>query len=67
MFVSRCESDKDTRQRGFKYNTTLEKNKLFVKGEMLSLLSVCKLCLLCISLLALVISALSFSMNCVNA
>ncbi|PNF41960.1 Squamous cell carcinoma antigen recognized by T-cells 3 [Cryptotermes secundus] len=32
MFVSRCNADKHMRESGFKYNTTLEKNKLFVKG-----------------------------------
>jgi hypothetical protein len=36
VFISRCDSDKDTRQPGFRYSTILEKNKLFVKGEMLS-------------------------------
>jgi hypothetical protein len=38
MFISKCDADKCTRQPGFKYNTTLEKNKLFVKGEMLNFL-----------------------------
>lgn len=38
MFISRCNADKHMRQSGFKYNTTLEKNKLFVKGEMFSFL-----------------------------
>lgn len=32
MFISRCDPDKLSRQSGFKYSTTLEKNKLFVKG-----------------------------------
>lgn len=32
MFVSRCDPDKGTRNSGFKYRSTLEKNKLFVKG-----------------------------------
>lgn len=32
MFVSRCDPNKSTRGSGFKYNSTLEKNKLFVKG-----------------------------------
>lgn len=32
MFVSRCDPNKSTRNSGFKYNSTLEKNKLFVKG-----------------------------------
>ncbi|XP_017875823.1 squamous cell carcinoma antigen recognized by T-cells 3-like isoform X2 [Ceratina calcarata] len=32
MFVSRCDPDKTTRGTGFKYSSTLEKNKLFVKG-----------------------------------
>jgi hypothetical protein len=41
MFISRCDSDKRTRQCGFKYSTTLEKSKLFVKGEMLSFLCMC--------------------------
>jgi hypothetical protein len=45
MFISRCDSDKHTRQSGFKYSTTLEKNKLFVKGEKCSLFSVNDLCL----------------------
>jgi hypothetical protein len=41
MFISRCDADRRTRQSGFKYNTTLEKNKLFVKGETLSFLCMC--------------------------
>ncbi|XP_043684557.1 squamous cell carcinoma antigen recognized by T-cells 3-like [Vespula pensylvanica] len=32
MFVSKCDPNKSTRISGFKYNSTLEKNKLFVKG-----------------------------------
>ncbi|XP_015185897.1 PREDICTED: squamous cell carcinoma antigen recognized by T-cells 3 [Polistes dominula] len=32
MFISRCDPNKSTRASGFKYNSTLEKNKLFVKG-----------------------------------
>lgn len=32
MFVSRCDSDKDTRQKQFKFSQGLENNKLFVKG-----------------------------------
>ncbi|XP_014473485.1 PREDICTED: squamous cell carcinoma antigen recognized by T-cells 3-like [Dinoponera quadriceps] len=32
MFVSRCNPNKTTRSSGFKYSSTLEKNKLFVKG-----------------------------------
>ncbi|XP_020299615.1 squamous cell carcinoma antigen recognized by T-cells 3-like [Pseudomyrmex gracilis] len=32
MFVSRCDPNKSTRSSGFKYSSTLEKNKLFVKG-----------------------------------
>jgi hypothetical protein len=36
MFISRCDADKCTRQPGFKYSTTLEKKKLFVKGEILN-------------------------------
>nr|XP_033338957.1 squamous cell carcinoma antigen recognized by T-cells 3-like [Megalopta genalis] len=32
MFVSRCDPNKTTRMPGFKYSSTLEKNKLFVKG-----------------------------------
>nr|XP_012233756.1 PREDICTED: squamous cell carcinoma antigen recognized by T-cells 3-like [Linepithema humile] len=32
MFISRCDPNKSTRSSGFKYNSTLEKNKLFVKG-----------------------------------
>ena len=38
MFISRCDPDKLSRQPGFKYRTTLEKNKLFVKGEMVNLI-----------------------------
>jgi hypothetical protein len=38
MFISRCEPDKLSRQSGFKYSTRLEKNKLFVKGEMVNLI-----------------------------
>jgi len=37
VFVSKCDPDKTTRQKQFKYNTTLEKNKLFVKGLPFSL------------------------------
>ncbi|KAJ4445263.1 hypothetical protein ANN_07064 [Periplaneta americana] len=37
MFISKCDSDKHTRQSGFKYSSTLEKNKLFVKGLPLSM------------------------------
>jgi squamous cell carcinoma antigen recognized by T-cells 3 len=32
VFISRCERDKQNRESGFKYSTTLEPNKLFVKG-----------------------------------
>ncbi|KAI4487937.1 hypothetical protein M0802_011699 [Mischocyttarus mexicanus] len=32
MFVSKCDPNKSTRSSGFKYNSMLEKNKLFVKG-----------------------------------
>ncbi|XP_049766694.1 squamous cell carcinoma antigen recognized by T-cells 3 [Schistocerca cancellata] len=32
VFVSKCDPDKHTRKPVFKYNTGLEKNKLFVKG-----------------------------------
>ncbi|XP_047369403.1 squamous cell carcinoma antigen recognized by T-cells 3-like [Vespa velutina] len=32
MFVSKCDPNKSTRSSGFKYNSILEKNKLFVKG-----------------------------------
>lgn len=32
VFISRCERDKTSRQPGFKYSTTLETNKVFVKG-----------------------------------
>ena len=32
MFVSRCDPNKTTRTSVFKYNCSLEKNKLFVKG-----------------------------------
>jgi len=32
MFVSRYDANKNTRNSGFKYSSTLEKNKLFVKG-----------------------------------
>lgn len=32
MFISRCDPNKSTRSSGFKYSSTLEKNKLFVKG-----------------------------------
>lgn len=41
MFVSRCNADKHARESGFKYGTTLEKNKLFVKGEMFSMYELC--------------------------
>lgn len=34
MFVSKCDSNKSSRDSAFKYNSTLEKNKLFVKGNM---------------------------------
>jgi hypothetical protein len=33
MFVSKCDPDKQTRQRVFKYNLGMEKNKLFIKGK----------------------------------
>lgn len=36
-FVSKCDPDKSTRQKQFKYPTKLEKNKLFVKGLPFSL------------------------------
>ncbi|PSN43747.1 hypothetical protein C0J52_06406 [Blattella germanica] len=36
MFVSKCDTDKHTRKPGFKYSTSLEKNKLFIKGLPLS-------------------------------
>jgi len=32
VFISRCERDKSHREPGFKYSTTLEPKKLFVKG-----------------------------------
>ncbi|XP_008547895.1 squamous cell carcinoma antigen recognized by T-cells 3 [Microplitis demolitor] len=32
MFISRCDPDKTTRGTAFKYQCSLEKNKLFVKG-----------------------------------
>lgn len=32
MFISRCDPNKDTRDSGFKFNSTLEKKKLFVRG-----------------------------------
>lgn len=32
MFISRCDPNKSTRSSGFKYRSTIEKNKLFVKG-----------------------------------
>lgn len=32
IFVSKCDPDKHTRQHSFKYSTSVEKNKLFVKG-----------------------------------
>ncbi|XP_011296923.1 squamous cell carcinoma antigen recognized by T-cells 3 [Fopius arisanus] len=32
MFISRCDPNKTTRGNAFKYASTLEKNKLFVKG-----------------------------------
>lgn len=32
VFISRCERDKTNRDSGFKYSTTVEPNKLFVKG-----------------------------------
>ena len=38
MFISRCDPDKHSRQPGFKYRTSMEKNKLFVKGEMVNLI-----------------------------
>jgi hypothetical protein len=38
MFISRCDPDKLSRQSGFKYRTSLEKNKLFVKGAMVNLI-----------------------------
>lgn len=36
-FVSKCDPDKTTRQKQFKYSTNLEKNKLFIKGLPFSL------------------------------
>ena len=35
MYVSRCDADKQTRKSAFKYSTSLEKSKLFVKGKVL--------------------------------
>lgn len=32
VFISRCERDKTKRDTPFKYSTTIEPNKLFVKG-----------------------------------
>ncbi|KAL0105947.1 hypothetical protein PUN28_015987 [Cardiocondyla obscurior] len=32
MFISKCDPNKRTRSSTFKYNSTLEKNKLFIKG-----------------------------------
>ncbi|KAL0271899.1 UNVERIFIED_CONTAM: hypothetical protein PYX00_005061 [Menopon gallinae] len=32
MYVSKCDPDKDTRERVFRYSSTMEKNKLFVRG-----------------------------------
>ncbi|XP_072761043.1 squamous cell carcinoma antigen recognized by T-cells 3 [Anoplolepis gracilipes] len=32
MFISRCDPNKSTRSSGFKFSSTLEKNKLFIKG-----------------------------------
>lgn len=32
MFVSMCDSDKDTRQKQFPFSQGIENNKLFVKG-----------------------------------
>lgn len=32
MYISKCDSNKDTRCSVFKYSSTLEKNKLFVRG-----------------------------------
>ncbi|KAG5672721.1 hypothetical protein PVAND_002822 [Polypedilum vanderplanki] len=32
VFISLCERDKSHRQKGFKYSTTIEPNKIFVKG-----------------------------------
>ncbi|CRL07305.1 CLUMA_CG020283, isoform A [Clunio marinus] len=32
VFISRCERDKTSRESGFKYSSTLEPNKVFVKG-----------------------------------
>ncbi|XP_071561281.1 squamous cell carcinoma antigen recognized by T-cells 3 [Temnothorax nylanderi] len=37
MFVSKCDPNKSTRNSAFKYRSTLEKNKLFVKGLPLTL------------------------------
>ncbi|KAF4532467.1 hypothetical protein B566_EDAN003042 [Ephemera danica] len=37
MFVSRCDPDKHTRQKVFKYNMGMEKNKLFVRGLPMSM------------------------------
>lgn len=35
MFVSKCETDKQSRASGLRFPTKLEKNKLFVKGRTL--------------------------------
>jgi len=32
MFISECDPDKQSRKTGLRFNTGLEKNKLFVKG-----------------------------------
>lgn len=32
VFISRCERDKSNRDSGFKYATSVEPNKIFVKG-----------------------------------
>lgn len=32
VFISRCERDKTNREAGFKYSTSVEPNKIFVKG-----------------------------------
>lgn len=32
MYVSKCDPDKDTRERVFRYSSAMEKNKLFVRG-----------------------------------
>jgi squamous cell carcinoma antigen recognized by T-cells 3 len=32
MFVSRCDSDKDTRRKQFQFSQGIENNKLFIRG-----------------------------------